>query len=277
MLWKRDKLFCEISPTCYAISMKKEILKRHVKNLLSDDKIAKTVIEDKLSNVVYSKSSNMIKRAPGVDLSLQENKAVNINIAGSKINGIIIHPGEVFSFWKTVGKITKKKGYKDGRVIQENKIIAGLGGGLCNLSNTLHLLVLHSPLDVVEFHKHSDALAPDEGKRVPFSAGTSVSYNNVDYRFKNNTDQDVQILIRCEGEMMYAELRSEREFPYTYEIVEEDHHFKKHGEKFYRDSKIYRNVIDRKTGEIVAKELILDNHSEVMYDYSLIPQDQIRA
>ena len=61
MLWKRDKLFCEISPTCYAISMKKEILKRHVKNLLSDDKIAKTVIEDKLSNVVYSKSSNMIK------------------------------------------------------------------------------------------------------------------------------------------------------------------------------------------------------------------------
>lgn len=71
----------------------------------------------------------------------------------------------------------------------------GLGGGLCNLGNTIHLLVLHSPLTVTEFHSHSDALAPDHGKRVPFSSGTSVSYNYIDYRFKNNTDQNVQLLL----------------------------------------------------------------------------------
>ena len=39
---------------------------------------------------------------------------------------------------------------------------------------------------------------------------------------------------------------------------------------------MYRLVIDRETGETIRKELILDNHSEVMYDYSLIPEEQIQ-
>ena len=277
MLWNKDKLFCDINPTCYAISVKKEIIKRHINNFKCSDKIAKTKSDKKLPNVVSAQSNNMIKRGPGIEPELQINKAVNINLAGSKINGIVIHPGETFSFWATVGKITKKKGYKDGRVIKKNRIIAGLGGGLCNLSNTLHLLILHSPLDVTEFHMHSDALAPDEGKRVPFSAGTSVSYNNIDYRFRNNTDQDVQLLVWCEGDEMFAELRSESEFPCSYRLVEEDHCFRKYGEKYYRDSKIYREVIDRETGEIIDKELILDNHSEVMFDYSLIPEELIKV
>lgn len=271
----KKRLFCEINPTCYAISVKKEIIKRHIRNFTCKDKIAGDKLVEKLPNLVSAESNNMIKRGPGIDPELQYNKAINIGIAGGKINGTVIHPGETFSFWETVGKITRKKGYKDGRVIKKNRLISGLGGGLCNLSNTLHLLILHSPLDVTEFHMHSDALAPDEGKRVPFSAGTSVSYNNIDYRFKNNTDQDVQLLVWCEGDRMFAELRSEREFPYTYRLVEEDHCFRRYGEKYYRDSKIFREICDRQTGEVVEKQLILDNHSEVMFDYSLIPEDQI--
>ncbi|MBP3441427.1 MAG: VanW family protein [Clostridia bacterium] len=276
MLWKKGMNFCDISPTCYAISVKKEILKRHIKNLMSSDKLAKTKSDEILPNVVSSHSSNMIKRAPGVDLTLQLNKAVNIDLAGSKINGIVIRPGETFSFWDAVGKITKKKGYKEGRVLKNNKLIAGMGGGLCNLSNTLHLLILHSPLEVTEFHKHSDALAPDEGKRKPFSAGTSVSYNNLDYRFKNNTDQNVQLIVRCEGETLIAELRSEKPYPYRYELFEEDHHFRMEGEVFYRNSMIYRNVFDAQTDELVEKEFVHKNHSKVMFDYDLIPKELIR-
>ena len=277
MLWKQGSLFCEINPACYAISLQKEIIKRHIKDLSSEERFAKTIDKQKLPNVVAEHHSNMIKRAPGVNLTHQLNKAVNINLAGSKISGLVVRPGEVFSFWKTVGKTTKRKGYKEGRVIENDKLIAGIGGGLCNLGNTIHLLILHSPLTVTEFHKHSDALAPDEGKRVPFSAGTSVCYNHIDYRFKNTTDQDIQLLVWCEGEMLYAELRSEKPFPYKYEIVEEDHHFKNEGNKYYRNSKIYRNIIDRETNKVIDKELILNNHSEVLFDYSLIPEELIRG
>lgn len=274
---KQKKLFCDLHPACYEISVQKEIHKRHLKDFIGKDKISKTKNKELLPVVVSEKSSNMIKRAPGVDLTLQLNKAVNINLAGSKIDGIIIRPGEVFSFWKTVGKCGKKQGYKEGRVIQRNRLVSGTGGGLCNLGNTVHLLILHSPLEVTEFHQHSDALAPDEGKRVPFSAGTSIRYNYIDYRFKNTTDQNVQLHIWCEGETLNAQLRSEREFPHRYELVEEDHHFKKEGEKYYRISKIYRNVIDKATDEVIDKQLVLDNHSEVMFDYDLIPKELIRT
>ncbi len=219
----------------------------------------------------------MIKRAPGVELELQLNKAVNIKLASDTFSGMIIHPGETFSFWRNVGKTTERKGYKNGRVIVGNTMIPGIGGGLCNLANTLHLLILNSPLTVTEFHSHSDALAPDEGPRVPFSTGTSVCYNYIDYRFKNNTDQDIQLVVWTEGETLHAELRSEREFPWTYALEEEDHHFRKEGDKYYRVSKIYRITKERATGEIIKKELVRDNHSEVMYDYALIPRELIRA
>ena len=281
MLLNRRKLFCEINPTCYAISLQKEIFRRHLKNLLGKEKFANTIQKEPLPNVVSSHSSNMIKRAPGIDIKLQENKAVNIKLANSKINGMLIRPGEVFSFWKTVGKISKKKGYLDGRILHKKKLTSGLGGGLCNLANTIHLLVLHSPLEVTEIHKHSDALAPEEGRRIPFSTGTSIAYNNIDYRFKNNTDQDVQLLLWCEGEILHAQLRSEKGFPWRYELIEEGHHFKKEEDKYYRISKIYKVVYDKESSDgtaanILGKELIWDNRSEVLYDYTLIPEDQIR-
>ncbi len=276
MLWNKDKLFCDINPTCYAISMQKEIVKRHIQNTLSKEKFASTVRQEKLPNVVASYSSHLIKRGPGIDPVLQENKAVNIDIAGKTINGLMIYPGEVFSFWGRLGKTTRRKGYKDGRVIEKNQMKPGIGGGLCNLANTIHRMILHSPMTVTEFHNHSDALAPDEGKRVPFSSGTSINYNNRDYRFRNDTDQAVQLLVWCENENLYAELRSEREYPWAYQLAEEDHHFAKEGSKYYRISKIYKETIEKATGQVIRRDLVLDNHSEVMYDYDLIPKDQIR-
>lgn len=277
MLLNKNKNFCDINPVCYAISSRKEVCKRHIKDLLSKERFAKNIEKEKLPNVVSSHSSNVIKKGKGIDIELQENKAVNIELACSKINGMVIHPGEVFSFWKTVGEAKKKNGYREGRVIVKDKLEPGTGGGLCNLGNTINLLILHSPLEVTELHKHSDALAPEQGERVPFSSGTSVSYNYIDYRFKNNTDQDVQLFVWCEDGKLRGELRSEKEFPWSYEIVEEDHHFIKEDDKYYRVSKIYRNITEKSTGNILDKELIWDNHSMVMYDYDLIPKELIRT
>lgn len=274
---KKRKLFCEMNPVFYAIAVQKEILRRHIRNLRSHEHFAETVDTTPLPNLLWEQKVHMIRRAPGVNLQHQLNKAVNIGLAGSKINGLIIRPGETFSFWHTVGKVTRRRGYKDGRVIAHGRLVADIGGGLCNLSHTLHLLVLHSPLTVTEFHAHSDALAPDEGPRVPFSAGTSICYNYVDFRFRNTTDQKVQLLVRCEGEELIAQLRSEQPFPWTYEIVEEDHHFAREEDGYYRISRIYRNILDKQTGNVVGKELVRDNHSKVMFDESLIPPELIRS
>lgn len=273
---RRRRNFCDIHPVFYKISTQKETLKRHVQDLLSKESFAAEQRRALLPNVVSTQRSKVIKTGPGIDPVLQENKAVNIKLACQKLDGLVVHPGETFSFWRTVGNVTEKKGYKDGRVIEKNQIIPGMGGGLCNLGNTVNLLVLHSPLTVTEFHKHSDALACDIGHRRPLSAGTSIYYNYVDYRFKNTTDQDVQLHLWVEDGDLCGELRSERAFPWTYALAEEDHHFRREGDKVFRISKIYKETHDRATETLIDRELIWDNHSEVMFPVELIPAEMIR-
>lgn len=274
------KLFCELHPVCYEISRTKEIARRHMRDFLrrlaGREKIAAARVQDELPNIVKSHTSVLVRRLHGVDMALQENKVTNIMLACGRISGIVIEPGEVFSFWKTVGRPTYRKGYKDGLVIARGGFVSGVGGGLCQMANMIHWLVLNSPLEVTELHHHSDALFPDERRRVPFGTGTSVSYNYIDYRFRNPTDQRVQILVWCENGELCGELRSEAPFPYRYKLMEENHHFRLEEGRYYRISQVYRSVIDRADGREAAKELILDNHSAVMYDYSLIPKEQIR-
>ena len=64
--------------------------------------------------------------------------------------------------------------------------------------------------------------------------------------------------------------------PHRYRILERDSHFRKEADGWYRVSRVYRRVIDRQTGQLLAEELVLDNHSRVMYDPALISPDQIR-
>lgn len=227
VFWNKDLLFCEISPTTYKISLKKENLKRHIQNFKEGKKFSKVRQEKLLPNVVSSYSTQLIKRGPGIDINLQKGKATNIHIAAQSLNHVMIYPGEEFSFWSLVGNTTKRKGYLEGRVIINGKVEPGIGGGLCNLANLLHLLIVHSPMEITEFHAHSDALDPDKGKRKPFANGTSVQYNHQDYRFKNPTNQIIQLRTWVENEILFGELRSEAQFPFIYQIVEENHHSKR--------------------------------------------------
>ena len=69
------KLFCDINPTCYAISLKKENCRRHIKDFLSDDQFAHSFCDTELQYVVSGHTSNVIKRGPGIEPELQQNKA----------------------------------------------------------------------------------------------------------------------------------------------------------------------------------------------------------
>ena len=89
------KLFCDINPTCYKISVTKEAFLRNVKDLFSENKFAKDKSTEELPNIVKSHTSVLVRKLHGVDIRLQENKVANIEIACRKINGIVIHPGEI--------------------------------------------------------------------------------------------------------------------------------------------------------------------------------------
>lgn len=260
----------------YKISTFKERVKRSVIDILSRQRFSKITSDIPFPVVAKGHMSPMMRKLNGVDMNLQRNKIVNIKIACAKINGIIVFPGEIFSFWKLVGNTKKSIGYLPGLTISGEKLGEDIGGGLCQLANMIHWLILHTPMTITEFHHHTDALFPDSCRRVPFGTGTSILYNYIDYRFKNDTQYPIQLRVWVDDDVLYGEVLCEEAFQYKYRIEEEDHHFAKEGNHYFRNSKIYRKIIDVKTRNIVGRDLILVNHAQVMYDHNLIPKEQIR-
>ncbi|MEG2192937.1 MAG: VanW family protein [Oscillospiraceae bacterium] len=263
---KRRRLFCTISPLTYQISMQKEILKRKFKDLSSSEKFAFEKQKEPLPVRIYLHESLIRRKLGDVDMTLQENKAVNLSIAAPKIDGILIRPGQTFSFWRLVGKVSEKYGYKQGLTIANGKPDSDIGGGMCQFTNLIHYLILHSQLVITEHHHHDGVdLFPDFGRVIPFGTGTSIMYNYLDYRFKNETEHSFQLLVHTDEEYLWGELRSDVRSPFTYHIHAEDEFFSNEGGVVYRNNKIYRDTIDVRSGNKVLCELIKSNHARVLY------------
>ena len=263
----KRKLFCEISPFTYRLSTEKEILKRHLKDLLQKTPFARKRVEEPLPVLVYQHNSLIRRRLGNVNMQLQENKATNLALAVTHIDGLLIRPGETFSVWKQIGRTTKRKGYKEGLTIAKGQPAQGIGGGMCQLSNLIHWMVLHSELTITEHHHH-DALDlfPDFGRQIPFGTGTSISYNYIDYRVKNETANTYQLRLWVDDEYLCGELRAKETLPHTFHIHAENEYFSRKDGVVYRNGQVFRDTIDRTTGRCIDSQLIRTNHARVMYE-----------
>lgn len=263
----KRKLFCEICPFTYRLSMEKEIMKRHLADLRQNTLFAQEQTKTSLPVLVYRHNSLIRRRLGNVNMQLQENKATNLALAAPRVDGLLIRPGETFSVWKRVGRTTRQKGYKEGLTIAKGQPSQGIGGGMCQLSNLIHWLILHSDLTITEHHHH-DALDlfPDFGRQIPFGTGTSISYNYLDYRFRNDTTKTYQLRLCVDGEYLYGELRANEASPHTFHIHAENEFFSKEDDTIYRNGQVFRDTIDRNTGRLLDTQLIRTNHAKVMYE-----------
>lgn len=245
---RKRKLFCELSPWTYQISRKKCILLRHLQDFFSREKLACDKSTERLPVLIYRHGSLIRRRLGNTEMHLQENKAVNLSLAAPCVNGILIKPGEIFSFWKLVGPDDKQHGYKKGLTISKGQASQGYGGGLCQFTNLIHWMVLHSDLKIVEHHHHDGLdLFPDYHRQIPFGTGTSIVYNYLDYRFRNDTDNTYQLLVFTDGEYLRGELRAERPQSCSYHIHAENEFFSRENGIVFRNGSVVRETIDKVT------------------------------
>ncbi|MCL6458097.1 MAG: VanW family protein [Gorillibacterium sp.] len=210
---------------------------------------------------------SLLRRKLGTsDPILQENKITNLRIAMRQMDGIIIRPGETFSFWQAVGKPTAKKGYIEGLLLSHGEVMTGVGGGICQLANMLFWLALHTPLTIAERHHHSFDPFPDDGRVLPFGSGASVFFNYIDLRFFNNTNRSFQFRIGLTDKHLKGSVHCDEEWPYTYHVQEKNHCFLKQAGINYRQNEIWQTKIDRRTGSIIGEQLLIKNFSEVRYE-----------
>ena len=125
----------------------------------------------------------------------------NVNLASSKFIGILVPPGETFSFTKIVGDISAQTGYKQAYIISQGKTILGDGGGVCQVSTTLFRAVLNAGLPILERTAHAYRVGYYEQSSPPGLDATIYS-PTVDLKFKNDTGSHILIQTKVDNKKM---------------------------------------------------------------------------
>ncbi|WP_018674440.1 VanW family protein [Riemerella columbina] len=273
---RQRKLLSQRHPALYFIAVWLRRIRRFGTWYLDHKHYAKHHSKTSLPFRVKKHKSILLRKLGNVDMRLQKNKIINLKLASSKIDGIIIKPGETFSFCKLVGRPTKRKGYVEGLELSFGKAVEGIGGGICQIANLLNWMVLHSPLTIVEKSQHSFDPFPDEGRILPFGSGAAIFYNYIDYQFTNNTNANFQIKIWLTEHTLEGELLSDKEMAYAYHVFEKHHQFLKQNDSFFRTNEIWKKTIDKTTGNTIKQELITKNFARVVYtpeEYTTLEPD----
>jgi vancomycin resistance protein VanW len=199
-------------------------IRRYLHWYFGKHKFANTILKPNLPYIVFRHKTPLIRRLKDVDMYLQQNKVINLKLAIQKLKNIIIKPGETFSYWRLIGKPTYRKGYKDGLVLNpDGTFRAGVGGGLCQLSNLIYWMTLHTPLEVTQRYRHSHDIFPDSDRTQPFGSGATCVYNYLDLQLYNCTDINYQLNVYLDDEFLIGEWRAEKAIDYKYEVYEKKH------------------------------------------------------
>lgn len=219
-----------------------------------------------LQTIVFQHQTPLFRQLKAVEMYLQDNKVINLQLAAAKINGLMLLPGETFSFWKTVGAPTARKGYLNGLVLERGKVKKGIGGGLCQMGNLIYWMALHTPLTVTERWRHSYDVFPDEARILPFGSGATLAYNYIDLQIRNDTDQPFQLLVWCTATHLQGEFRTKFPLSERYEVIEKEHLIRHEPQGGYsRHNRIARQVFSVASDELLREEFVTENHALMMY------------
>lgn len=176
----------------------------------------------------------------------QVNRNSNIRTAARRINGVILMPGEEFSFNEIVGKRTPKNGFRLAGVFVNGRRDEDFGGGICQVSTTLYNAVLLADLPVVQRQNHSLPVP-----YVPLGRDATVNWGSIDFRFRNSFDFPIAISAEYAPGRIRFRILGERRSGETVRIVSRVLRSWTHPEKVIEDPTLppgQTKVIDKGGG-----------------------------
>jgi len=171
-----------------------------------DESIIKKTSENPLKNNFFNQKRMQIIETVVGEASTQiidngKNRVNNINIACSKINGLKLGSGDVFSFNQITGKKNKENGYKNAPILVNGEKSYGMGGGVCQVSTTIYMAAKKGGLKIAEHHSHTKPVS-----YVPKGMDATVVYGVKDLKIKNNTKETLYIYTWVEGQKVFAKI-----------------------------------------------------------------------
>jgi vancomycin resistance protein VanW len=209
-----------------------------------------------------------LERVPGqVPPALQQGKETNVARAAGRLDGVVIEPGQVFSYHHVVGRPARWRGFRPGLELHDGQPSSGIGGGCCAVSNLLYLLALQAGLVIVERHRHALDLYPDHGRTVPFGCGATVFYNRADLRFTNPLPFAVLLGLQVVARTLRGRVQAPHDPGWRVELYEVGHRFYREeaGGPWRRENRVRRRI--RWTdGTMLVDHEVAHNQARVAYE-----------
>ena len=217
-------------------------------------------------NCILEHRTPLVRKLKDLDMWMQYNKICNLSIAAKQLNGIVLRPGETFSYWKLIGHPSRLKGYKTGMILHNGRVSSGMGGGLCQLSNLIYWMTLHTSLTVTERYRHSYDVFPDADRNQPFGSGATCVYNYRDLQVYNGTGRSYQLIVYLTDQQLVGQWRSNETQGERYQVHERNHGMRStYWGGYIRYNELYRSVYNM-AGELVRDEFITKNEALMMYN-----------
>lgn len=143
---------------------------------MTQEQLQKHLLADKLATKTTSLSGS------------SSNRITNVKLAAEKINGVILQPGQTFSYNDVVGQRTKANGFKEAGAYSGGQVVQEVGGGICQVSSTLYYCAMVSNLKINTRTCHYFPVAYIEP-----GMDATVSWGGPEFKFTNNRDYPIEI------------------------------------------------------------------------------------
>jgi Uncharacterized vancomycin resistance protein len=262
MKWKR---ITQIFPWLIPIRTKQRQFCFYLGMRFDGHKYCNTQSGERLPVLVFESSCPMYNRDTGFGMVYQENKVFNLKLAAVAIDGMLIRPGETFSFSGVTRYADRRTPYKDGLAVVNGMLTTAPGGGMCQITNLLFWVFLHSPLTIVERHGHRIKDFPEPPSDAPIGVDATISEGWLDLKIRNDTNRIYQINVDFDAEHIIGRLFAAEDDGIDYRVVNGDLFYYRRSGKIYEEVDVIQKQISNDTGECVASKKLYRNKCEIGY------------
>lgn len=166
-----------------------QIIKEKIsKNETSVTELPVTIIQADVKRSDIDKISEVIGKFSTSFNAADVNRTHNLKVATNNASDILLFPNEVYSVNQIIGPRLEEFGFREAKVIVNNQLVPGIGGGICQVSTTLYNAALLSNLSIIERRNHS---LPSS--YVSLGRDATISGDVIDLKFINSTDYPIYI------------------------------------------------------------------------------------
>lgn len=184
--------------------------------------------------------------------SNNENRNSNLKKACEMLNGLVLQPGQEFSYNETLGERTKDKGWLPAPAYSGTTLVDSPGGGICQVSSTLYLASVYAELTVLERVNHGFPVS-----YIPLGMDATVNWGFTDLKLRNDSPMPVKILAEETDDLVKVSIMGTETRNYDIKMT-----YSVGG----RHVRTYMSKYDKTTGELISKDPVaLSSYLEDIY------------